>query len=528
MKKKNTRPFILLCAFVLPLCALSITSCRQPSASSGSGKDGAGSSFRKKPQINHAVPQNPYELTESDVLEAFGLTKGKQSPFEAAEKIASGNSVLPSVVFTEKDVTAYDDEAGTFTAKVKGIKNGKEFEKEMTVSGFTNPYTFDPQSIYTADDKGELKFDEGIEHNHSIEKYIEKANTNIADFFKEPLTVLLASGTSVTLGNFHDCYTLSATLERAEGTDKIKIVPVYTVKNHKKAAGGPDTVTPEIKYSSFTHLKTQLTKDYFTEEKVFQYVLEQTVNDNAIKADPNEFASSFYAFAKETEKVPDNLFSEEFKTKVKKYTDLYQNKDTDEYLKLDITYGVYNPANGGVDADDYTGTVTAAICIATSEQLADKRGITAFKTVTKSGFASIPDDAALAKKKHLFFNLMVSSPSMLTQVHKDRWKKKTLNNHPLFSVDDEGSYTNKQDRIKINNPFKAETNPFLLSVNGSLRDVSTHLGHGRHGASITLNGKEILIKSIRIDKKNGSKSMDVYVMLKGSGSELKVTVEPDY
>ena len=105
-----------------------------------------------------------------------------------------------------------------------------------------------------------------------------------------------ASGTSVTLGNFHDCYTLSATLERAEGTDKIKIVPVYTVKNHKKAAGGPDTVTPEIKYSSFTHLKTQLTKDYFTEEKVFQYVLEQTVNDNAIKADPNEFASSFYNF----------------------------------------------------------------------------------------------------------------------------------------------------------------------------------------------------------------------------------------
>ena len=44
---------------------------------------------------------------------------------------------------------------------------------------------------------------------------------------------------------------------------------------------------------------------------------------------------------------------------------------------------------------------------------------------------------------------------------------------------------------KIMDPFKAETNPFLLSVNGSLRDVSTHLGHGRHGASITLNGKEI-------------------------------------
>ena len=77
MKKKNTRRFILLCAFVLPLYALSLSGCRQPSASPVPGKKGAGSSFRKKPQVNHAVPQNPYELVEADVLEAFGLTKGK-------------------------------------------------------------------------------------------------------------------------------------------------------------------------------------------------------------------------------------------------------------------------------------------------------------------------------------------------------------------------------------------------------------------------------------------------------------------
>ena len=76
---------------------------------------------------NPAVPQNPPELTEADVLEAFGLTKGRKSPFEAAQKIASGNSALSSIVFTEKNVTAYDDEAGTFTVKVKATKNGKEF-----------------------------------------------------------------------------------------------------------------------------------------------------------------------------------------------------------------------------------------------------------------------------------------------------------------------------------------------------------------------------------------------------------------
>lgn len=506
---------LILC--ITAVIAIGMTSCNSPLDHKGSSET---------PGVPSTPPQNPYELVEADVFEAFCLTKGEQSPFEAAEKINSGNSILPSIVFTQKEVTAYDDEKGTFTVKVKGTKNGKEFEKEMTVNGFINPYNAQPWIINLSDNKGQLKLEEGIEHNYSIEKYVEKANTNIPDFFKAPFTFSFEknNGISVTLGDFPQ-YKLTATLAK-EGTDKIKIVPVYTVKNHKKVSGGTiDMVTPK-EYKDFTHLNSSLTKDYFTEKDVFEYVLNKTVDDNAIKVDPNAFASSFYVLAKENDKTPDNLFSDEFKTKVKKYTDLYKDKDMDEYRKLDITYGVYKPAKGGIDADDYTGMLKADICIATSEQLADQNGITAYKTVNKSGFASIPDDAALAEKKHLFFNLTASSPSTLTETNKTKWERKTLSNHPLFSVDDEGSYANKKDRIKINNPFKAETNPFLLSVNGSLRDVSTHLGHGHYGASITLNGKEILIKSIRIDKKNNSKFMDVYVTLKGSGSELKVRIAP--
>lgn len=121
---------------------------------------------------------------------------------------------------------------------------------------------------------------------------------------------------------------------------------------------------------------------------------------------------------------------------------------------------------------------------------------------------------------------MASSPSTLTETDKTKWERKTFENHPLFSVDDEGSYTNKEDRIKINNPFKAETNPFLLSVNGSLRDVSTHLGCWHNGASKTRNNKVILIEYIRLEKKSGNKNLEVRVKLKGSGHELKVTTAP--
>ncbi|MGP1602662.1 hypothetical protein, partial [Treponema sp.] len=61
------------------LCALLTIGCPQHGKLSSAKNQGT----------NPSVPQNPIELVEADVLEAFGLTKGKQSPFEAADKIAS-------------------------------------------------------------------------------------------------------------------------------------------------------------------------------------------------------------------------------------------------------------------------------------------------------------------------------------------------------------------------------------------------------------------------------------------------------
>ncbi|MGI5077623.1 lipoprotein 17-related variable surface protein [Treponema maltophilum] len=512
MKKKNTRRFILLCAFVLPLYALSLSGCRQPSASPAPGKKGAGSSFRKKPQINHAVPQNPYELVEADVLEAFGLTKGKQSPFEAAEKIDSGNSVLPSIVFTQKEVTAYDDEAGTFTVKVTGTKNGIQFEKEMTVSGFANPYASDPQSIYTADDKGALKLDEGIEHNHSIEKYTEKANANIAAFFKALLTVLLENGTSVTLGDFPG-YTLTAALEK-RGENKIKIVPVYTVKNHKKVGGGADTVTPTPHYSNFTRLSELLTKDYFTEKDVFEYVLSKTDN-SVIKVYPNEFASSFYALAKQTGGSPEALFDD---SRLEPYKTRYQTKDADEYMQLDITCGIHDPKNGGIDADDYKEELTVRFCIATQEQLANQGEITAVKTITRTSYAKITNAAEL--KNQLFFD-MSSKPNPSAEAIKT-WKKKQFDNVPLLRIGDDGAV------VLAANPLPdGPDKPFCLCINGEAT-LSNHLGCAIYGASKTRNNKVIFIENIQLQKEANSKFMTVQVKLKGSGGILEVPAAPGY
>ena len=485
--------------------ALSLTGC--PQASTNSGENSG---------TNPAVPSNPNELVESDVLTAFGLTKGTQSAFEAAEKITSGSSAVPAITFTQKNVTDYDDQAGTFTVKVKGTKNGKPFEKELTFSGFSNPYAANPQSMDTTGGKGELKLDEGIEHNHSIEKYTGKAKQlNLANFFQAPLTFSLVNGTSITLGDFPG-YKLTAALVQ-EGNDKVKIVPEYTVKNHKKIAGGTPTVTEETKYSVFPSAKfaANFTKPYFTEKDVFAYVLSKT-NDSVIKVYPNEFASSFYAFAKIAETAPGNLFDT---SAIDPYTALYQTKDADEYMQLDITCGIHDPKNGGIDADDYKGELTVRFCIATHEQLANKELITAVKLITRSGYASIPDNAALAKKDHLFFNLIPKAP--LSPTDKTKWKDRNFS-RSLLRINESGAAI-------IDNPFSGSDSLFNLFVNSSDPNPAAYLGSAGAaygGASKTKNNKVIFIEHIQLEKKSGNESLEVQVTLKGSGSALKITAEP--
>lgn len=491
---------LILC--ITAVIAIGMTSCNSPLDHKGSSET---------PGVPSTPPQNLITLTESDVLTAFSLSKGHIAASAAAKKITNGTPAS-GITFTERKMIAYDDEAGIFTVKVKGTKDGKNFSQKISVTGFTHPLA--GKTIQSIADC-ELNLDDAIEHNYSLEKYIDEVNKDPSGekLVKKLSFMLSDSVTTIELGE-HDSYTLTAKAQ-AVGT-KVWVQP--SVVFRKLTEGGTETLVKNTAFS-FTHLNPSLKKDYFEAKDVFKYILDKTA-DIAIKVDSKEFASSFYAFAKKSGQAPVNLFTEGFKTKIQDYAALYQNKDSDEHLALDISYGAFQPKNGGINADDYTGTVTIKLCIATNEQIVNQNDITAIKPIEKSGFASIPDNAALAKKNHLFFHLIPKGS--LTDASKTQWEQKSFSNHPLFRVDENTG-------IKaINNPFIAADNPFSLSVNGSDNNLSSHLGCANFSASKTRQDKVIFIENIQLQKAANSKFMTVQVKLKGLGGILEVTADPGY
>lgn len=492
---------LILC--ITAVIAIGMTSCNSPLDHKGSSET---------PGVPSTPPQNLITLTESDVLTAFSLSKGHITASAAAKKITNGTPAS-GITFTERKMVAYDDEAGIFTVKVKGTKDGKNFSQKIPVTGFTHPLA---GKMIQSLDACELNLDDAIEHNYSLTKYIDEVNKDPSGkkLVKKLSFMLSDSVTTIELGE-HDSYTLVAE-GQATGT-QVWVRP--SVVFRKLTEGGTETLVKNTAFS-FTHLNSSLKKDYFEAKDVFKYILDKTA-DSAIKVDSTEFASSFYAFAKKSGQAPVNLFTEEFKTKIQQYANLYHAKDADEHLEIDkITYGIAQPKNGGIDADDYTGTVTIKLCIATNEQIVNQNDITAIKPIEKSGFASIPDNAALAKKNHLFFHLIPKGS--LTDASKTQWEQKSFSNHPLFRVDENTG-------IKaINNPFIAADNPFSLSVNGSDNNLSSHLGCANFSASKTRQDKVIFIENIQLQKAANSKFMTVQVKLKGLGGILEVTADPGY
>ncbi len=491
---------LILC--ITAVIAIGMTSCNSPLDHKGSSET---------PGVPSTPPQNLITLTESDVLTAFSLSKGHITASAAAKKITNGTPAS-GITFTERKMIAYDDQAGTFTVEVKGTKDGKNFSRKIPVTGFTHPLA---GKMIQSLDACELNLDDAIEYNYSLTKYIDEVNKDKSGkkLVKKLSFMLSDSITTIELGE-HDSYTLVA--EAQAVSTKVWVQP--SVVFRKLTEGGTETLVKDTAFS-FTHLNPSLKKDYFEAKDVFKYILDKTA-DIAVKADPKEFASSFYAFAKKSGQAPANLFTEGFKTKIQGYAALYQNKDSDEHLALDISYGAFQPKNGGIDADDYTGTVTIKLCIATNEQIVNQNDITAIKPIEKSGFASIPDNAALAKKNHLFFHLIPKG--LLTDASKTQWEQKSFSNHPLFRVDENTG-------IKaINNPFIAADNPFSLSVNGSDNNLSSHLGCANFSASKTRQDKVIFIENIQLQKAANSKFMTVQVKLKGLGGILEVTADPGY
>ena len=326
---------------------------------------------------------------------------------------------------------------------------------------------------------------------------------------------MLSGGTTTIELGEHDSYKLTANAKKSD--TKILVQPSVKIVFRKLTEGGTEELIENTAFG-FTHLKSLLTKDYFKAKDVFKYILDKTA-DIAVKADSKEFASSFYAFAKKSGQVPADLFTDAFKMKIQEYHGRYHN-NPEGHLALDISYGAVQPKTGGIDADDYTGTVTINLCIATNEQIVDQSGIEVSKPVEKSGFASIPNDAALAEKNHLFFHLIPKIP--LTDTLKSQWEQKSFPNHRLLLVDENGNPTVN------NNPFSAIDNPFHLCVNSSDPNPAAYLGSAIFGASKTRHNKVIFIEHIQLQKEANSKLMKVQVKLKGFGPILEITADPGY
>ena len=494
---KNITKLILPAVLIF---ALSLTGCQQASTNPGENSG-----------TNPAVPSNPNELVESDVLTAFGLQRGSVTASAAAKKIATG-APASDITFTKRTAVSYDDQAGTFTVKVKGIKNGKPFEKTLNLTGFTHPLK---DKLIQSLNSCELNLDEGIEHNYSLEKYITEVKKDPSGKkLVKKLSFLLNDGTTpIELGE-HDGYTLTAKAQ-ATGT-QVWVQPKVKIVFRKLTEGGTETLTDNTAFG-FIHLKTQLTKDYFTEQDVFKYILDKTA-DIAIKVESTEFASFFYAGAKSTGQAPADLFTDAFKAEIKKYTDLYQTRDTDELLEIDkITYGIAQPKNGGIDADDYTGTVTVDLCIATSEQVTAQTGITAIKQIKKSGFVKITNANEL--NQQVFFTV-ISDPNP-SPADVQAWKEKSFENYPLLRVDN-GTVTPNP----IVNPLPGgSSKPFWLCVNGT-DNLASQLGCGHFGASLTRNGKSIFIENIVLNKKQNETDLKITVQLKGSDPFLTIITKP--
>ena len=488
---KNITKLILPAALLL--FVLAVTGCPQHGKPSGTENSGT----------NPAVPSNPNELVESDVLTAFGLQRGSITASAAAKKIATGTPA-GGITFTQKTAVSYDDQAGTFTVKVKGTKSGRPFEKTFNLTGFTHPLA---EKTIQSLDACELNLDDAIEHNYSLEKYITEVNKDPSGkkLVKKLSFMLSDSVTTIELGE-HDSYTLTANATKSD--TKILVQPRIVLR--KLTEGGTEELTHNTDFG-FTHLKTQLTKDYFTEQDVFAHVLSNT-NDTVIKVHPSEFASSFYAAAKSGNST-ENLFDTSI---IPSWTTRYQTKDADEYMQLDITCGISNPKTGGINADDYKGELTVRFCIATHEQLANQGEITAVKTITRLGYAKITNAAEL--KNQLFFDVS-SKPNPSAEAIKT-WKRKFFDCSSLLRIGDDGS------AILASNPLPdGSDKPFCLCINGEAT-LSNYLGCKVYGASKTRNNKVIFIENIQLQKTSGETNLQVKVQLKGSGSVLTLTMNP--
>lgn len=437
-------------------------------------------------------------LTADELTSAFSLEKGSVTASAAAKKaVAMKSSTHGAFQFGDIAIVNYDDKSGTFALKIEGKKDGVPFNTTVDFTGFSHPLA--GKHLQSLIGSGlALNFEEAIEGNYSLTKYIAAVNADAtgARFLPGYSFTLDDVHTTVSLGE-HDDYMLSAKLS-ADGANKVKVTPKLTYIYHKKNDSAAAETIESVPHTTIVPQRLKSTVPYFTEKDVFKHILNK-LNDDFIKRNTDIFASSLYASATALEVTPEEVFDLE---KIKKYVELYQAPEPDKHDKhlqvKDITAAIYGIKNGGIAANDDTGTLTVKCCIATKEQIAKlsdgssqtSSGITAVKELSRSDFKKA-DQVTL---KSMFEFKIEKEEGKTAEEAKEKWKNASqlpgTTPYPLLSGDNYSvqslpSLSSMSCRMTVN----AGDNPKDYFACNS----KTHL-------SKSTSGTEILLKKVLLQK----------------------------
>ncbi len=453
-------------------------------------------------------PQND-EITESEILNAFSLSKGEERASVAAKKIAneSNGTGVAAITFESCEALAYDDEAGTFSVKVKGQKDSKGFDKEFDISGFRNPYD---ANIVSVVEEVTFNFNEAMENDTKLSDFITAGNHNLGSVLVNAKFKI--GSKTLTVGTTDD-YRLNFTLSSI-GSDVIKLTADYNVKFQKKRRGDAFE-TSEMKNNNalFNNISENLKKPYFTLNELYLYLLDKA-GDGILQVYSNRFASEFYSLSKNLSVTHGDLLSNNsIQTIIDKYS------GTGGQYQIEIDSAIFNPRNEGILADDYKGSITVNYCIASKNQIQDMLGgvtgyepIVAISTFTKSGYKMIDSDVA----KSLFqFEVSVTNPS--------EWNKLKLNNFYLLKKgpSDPSGY----DTYIVSDLKKAGS--YELKVNES-DPIDVFATEPPKCFSVGKNGELIFLEEILLDKEEHSDTLKVRIKFVGEieGGYLDWEVSP--
>lgn len=272
--------------------------------------------------------------------------------------------------------------------------------------------------------------------------------------------------------------------------------------------------------------------DYFTENDVFAYVAEK-IKDDIIKVPGDRFASEFYAFAKYANSIPIDIFNVGNGSKFKKYQETYAKSDG--HIKItqsggtsDLSYGIDNPKNGGITADDYSGTIKVNYYVQRYRFIADKTagtytGTYVVKPVTveKSGFMKVSEDFL---KQNFLFSLIKYGDK---NTAKNKWLNRQIDNKELLGEGTSKAFEPKNLNLIDYDHHNADD--YCLNVNGDTNLAQYLAVQSKQYVSVANGrGKEykLLITSIRMKKVINQKDLTLTFSFEGSGNPIELILTP--